>query len=308
MDVLTDILGALRMRGTLYFATEFHSPWGVLVPRYGTVARFHLVVRGRCWVDVVGGAKALLEQGDLVMIPHGAEHTLTAESDTPVVEVSDVVRTTGFTGTGTLVYGVEDGGGPTRLVCGHLQFDEALAHPFLAQLPPAIVIRGEDHANHVSVDELFRFIAREAQQDRPGRDAVVGRLSEVLFIEAVRLWADREGHDRGVMAALADPRLSRSLAAIHEQPASAWTLDALARLARLGRTAFSERFRATVGLPPMRYVVFWRMQLAKRLLTESEDSVEAIASRTGYGSAAAFSRVFKKVVGRSPGAVRRSRP
>lgn len=322
MDVLSDILDALRLRGTLYFSTEFGSWWGVRVPAFRRVARFHLVARGHCWVRVEGKEgdaeraeregpsvrppEAIrLESGDLVLIPHGAEHVLMDAPGRACRTVDEVVEEAGFTGSGALVYGGDDDGGPTRLVCGHFEFDEGLEHPLLSQLPPAIVVRWDEEVRGSPLEDVFRFMVREVQQGRPGYEAVVRRLSEVLFVQAVRFWADHSEHEQGVLAALADPRLGDALSAIHRDPAERWTLESLGRQAAMSRTAFAERFREVVGETPLQYLTSWRMQNAKRLLAESRMTLARIAGRVGYESAASFSRAFKRTVGETPGGYRR---
>ena len=308
VDVLSDILGTLRLQGTLYFSTEFHRPWGVRVPAQGQLARFHLVVRGACWVRVEGMAEPVhLEAGDLILVPHGAEHVLADEPDTPSMTVDEVVRAAGFTGHGALVHGGDDTGGPTLLVCGHFAFDDSLVHPLLAQLPAAIVVAWNEEVRDSPLEQVFRFVAREVHDARPGYEAIVRRLSEVLFVQVVRFWADRAAPDRGLLAALADPSLAGALSAMHGKPAEPWTLDSLSRAAGMGRTAFAERFRSVVGDTPLRYLTRWRVQQAQRLLAESTLSLDLIAERIGYESGASFSRVFAKTVGTSPGAYRRSR-
>lgn len=306
MDVLSDILSALRLRGTLYFSTEFHRPWGLRVPEHRRVARFHLVVRGSCWVRVVGREPVELETGDMILIPHGAEHVLADTPDTPCRTVEEVVRASGFDGRGALVISGEEGGGAARLVCGHFEFDEGLEHPLLAQLPPWLAVRWEESVRDSPLESAFRFIAREVQESRPGHEIVVHRLSEVLFVQAIRFWADRVRPERGVLAALADPRLGSALRAMHADPASRWTLESLGREAALGRSAFAARFREVVGETPLHYLTRWRVQQASRLLAESRLSLDRIAERVGYESAASLSRAFRKVSGASPGAYRRS--
>ncbi len=307
MDALSGILDALRLQGTLYFSTDFRPPWGLRVPAFRRVARWHLVVRGHCWVRVIGRAEPIhLESGDLILVPHGAEHVLADTPDTPCRTVDEVVQAAGFTGRGALVIGGDDTGAPTRLVCGHFEFDEDLDHPLLAQLPPALVVLWDEAVRDSPLEDAFRFIAREVQEGRPGHEAVVRRLSEVLFVQAVRAWADRAQPEQGLLAALADPGLGEALAAIHAEPSARWTLESLSRKAAMGRTAFAERFRTVVGETPLRYLTLWRIQNAKRLLAESRLSLEQIADRVGYESAASFSRVFVKTTGRRPGAYRRT--
>ncbi len=306
MDTLSDVLSTLRLKGTLYFHTEFRPPWGLRVPAFRRVARFHMVVRGTSWVRVIGaGDPILLEAGDLILVTNGAEHVLADTPDTPCRMVDDVVRQAGFTGRGALVLGDGDTGGPTRLVCGHFEFDEEFQHPFVDQLPPAIVVRSDDYATNPPFDDAFQFVAREVRAARPGGDAVVTRLSEVLFVQAVRHWVEREEHVSGIVAALADPGLGAALAAIHAAPTEPWTLESLGRKAAMGRTAFATRFRDVVGMTPMEYLTAWRIQLGKRLLGETRYSLDQIAARVGYESSASFSRVFTRQVGQRPGAYRR---
>ena len=308
MDVLSDILGALRLRGTLYFTTDFRRPWGVRVPAFKRVARFHLIIRGMCWVRVDALAEpVLLEPGDMIMIPHGAEHVLSDTPDTPCRRVDEILRDSGFTGEGALVIGGDDTGAATRMVCGHFEFDDTVEHALLAQLPSALVIRWADAVRDSPLQDAFQFIAREVQDARPGHDVVVRRMSEVLFVQAVRFWANQSAAERGVLAALADTRLAQALAAIHARPAEHWTLESLGRAASMGRTAFAERFRAVVGETPLQYLTSWRMQKAKALLAETHWPIDQIATQVGYDSAASLSRVFRKAVGTSPGAFRRAR-
>lgn len=308
VDVLSDVLDAVKMRGSLYFTTDFHPPWGVRVPARPRLARFHLVVRGACWVRAAGQPRAIrLEAGDLVLVPHGAEHTLSDAPDTACLTVDTILERTGFTGRGALVHGGEDAGSPTRLVCGYLAFDEHATHPLLERLPPSMVIEHDGQGERSRLEQLYRVLEREARDARPGGDAIVNRLAEAMFIQAIRVWAESEERDAGLMAALADPHLARSLSAIHGEPSRRWSLGLLAQEARLSRTVFAARFRRLVGMPPMQYVAFWRAQKARGVLVAGDATLEAIAHGVGYESTAAFCRIFKKWVGESPGSYRRRR-
>lgn len=306
MDVLSDILATLRFRGSLYFSTEFHPPWGVRVPSFRRVARFHLVIRGGCWVRIEPGDDPVrLETGDIILVTRGAEHVIADAPHTPSRTVDDVVKAAGFTGRGALVIGDADSGAPTRLLCGHFEFDDDVDHPLLQRLPPALVVRWDEEERNYPLQDAFRLIAREVREGHPGHEAVVSRLSEILFVQVVRAWARRTRHDRGVLAALADPHLGAALDAIHTEPRAPWTLAMLSRRAAMGRSAFVERFGSVVGETPLRYLTRWRIQVAKRLLADPRLALGQIAERVGYDSAASFSRVFKKAAGVSPGQYRR---
>ena len=307
MDVLSDVLDTLRLRGTLYFSTELRRPWGIRVPAYKRVSRFHLVVRGSLWVRVTGlPDPLLLETGDMILVPHGAEHILVDSATSPVHTVDEVVAASGFTGRGALVYGGDDEGAPTRLVCGHFEYDEGMEHALLSQLPQALVVRWDDEVRDTPLEDAFRFMTREVLDARPGHEAVVRRLSEVLFFQVVRAWAARATSKSGLLAALGDARLAAALEAMHAEPAYGWTLEDLSRRAAMGRSAFAERFRDVMGETPMRYLTAWRVQHAKRLLAESRLTRDRIAALVGYDSATSMSRVFLKLVGTTPGAFRRA--
>ncbi|MFM9843227.1 MAG: cupin domain-containing protein [Dongiaceae bacterium] len=306
MDVLSQILQTVRLRGSLYFRTEFDPPWGVRVPPYRNVARFHLVIRGECWVRIPGADKSvLLGPGDLVVIPHGAEHVLSDARDSPAVAVDEVVRNAGFTGDGALVYGGLSSGRATNLVCGHFQFDEEAIHPVLQALPPYIHVRGSDSLNYTWLDNAMRFIGLEAWSGRAGSDAIVHRLSEIVFIQVVRAYLDQAGERAPGLAAIADPQISRALSLIHTTPRARLTLELLAREAAMSRTQFAQRFRELMGMTPMDYLTFWRMQLARHRLADGAGNIVEVAADTGYASEAAFSRAFQKTFGMNPSAYRR---
>ncbi len=299
MDVLSDILRHVKLRGSLYFRTEFNPPWGVRVPPFANVARFHMVTRGRCWVGV--GPKTILElnAGDFIVITRGAEHCLLSQPETPISALDDVIAKSGFKGQGALCYGGTDASTQTSLVCGHFEFDPLGGKPFLDSLPPFILVRGSEQIKYGWLNEAMTFIEHEIQGNAMGAEAIVTRLSELLFIRVIRSLAPEA--EVGLFAALRDRQIGRALEAIHAKPNKAWTLSALAVEAGMSRTAFAERAKALLGMTPMHYVAYWRMELARRRLEISGDSVEQIADMVGYQSPPAFIRAFKKQYGIGPG-------
>lgn len=306
MDVLSDVLALLKLQGTLYFRTAFNPPWGILVPSHENVARFHLVLRGRCWLAVSGvEAPLLLEQGDLVIVTHGAEHSLCDPADTPVKTVDQVVTDAGFTGEGTLVYGAQASGHDTQLVCGHFAFDRNASHPLIEALPPYISIKQSNDAPYLWLESTLKLIGAETGQLGPGSDLIVLKLSEIIFAQAIRAYLASEGQNHRVFKGLADPPLNRALQALHRDPAAPWTLDQMAKTAGLSRTAFAKRFHERMGLTPMHYLTAWRMQLGRKLLAESDVPVFDVAEQSGYHSEAAFGRVFKRHFGLGPAGYRR---
>lgn len=308
MDVLSEVLSIIKMRGSLYFRTQFTPPWGVLVPAYRNVARFHLASRGQCWV-VVGkhGKPFVLANGDLLVIPHGAEHRLSDSPDTQTFSVDEILAQTGFGGEGALIYGGEDGDSPTSLVCGHFEFDEDATHPLLEALPAYIHISASDTLNHVWLEGAMKFIGHEAGTGKAGSDAIVNKLSEVLFIQAVRAYVQTVGSEAKCLAGLLDPQIGRALRIVHRAPEAPWTVESMAREAHLSRTGFAQRFGELMGLTPFQYVTHLRMQKARELLVDSNHSVLSVAERAGYRSEAAFNRAFKTYFKLGPGAYRRQK-
>jgi len=305
-DALSDILRALRMKGTIYFRTDFNPPWGVAVPEFSNVARFHMAARGSCSVEVAGEpAPVYLAQGDLIVIPHGAAHVLADEPGRQAASVDDVLEKTGFQGRGALVYGGEETGSSTQLICGHFAFDDDAIHPLLEALPRYIHISGSESLNNAWLENAMKFIQVESLSPGPGSDAIVHRLSEIIFIQAVRIHVERMGSDAGPLAGIADPQIGRALAAMHGAPESAWTIEELASEAGMSRTSFAVKFARAIGMTPHHYLTQWRMQEAGRRLRETADPIVSVAEGAGYQSEAAFNRAFKKWFDATPGSYRR---
>ena len=303
MDVLSDILELVRFRGCLYFDTRFHEPWGIEVPSFKKVARFHMAIGGSCWFRVGPEEPMRLNAGEMVVIPHGASHILSDHPDTQAEKLDRALAASGYLGSGAFIYG--DGAETARLVCGHLEYDEGIDHPLLEKLPPYILIKGTRAREFAWFDNAIKLMAYEASGERPGNTAIVKKLTEVLFIHVVRVWHEQDHAETGFMNAISDPGLVRGLQAIHGAVEHKWSVADLARESGMSRTVFADRFRETTGLTPIQYLTHWRMQKAKRLLIDGSESVEEVAIVVGYDSPAAFSRVFKKTTGEGPGSFRR---
>jgi len=308
MDLLSDILSHMRLSGTLYFRTSFTSPWSIRVPAFHNVARFHFAHRGRCLVRISPDKDAvLLEQGDLIIIMRGATHTLFCDpiTENQAVLLDRVVQESGFDGHGTLVYGEFGTNHETQLVCGHFAFDNEASHPLINALPDHIHIRNYGETAGGWMDATLRVIGAEAGRETMGSHLIAHKLSEIIFAQALRAYLVSHGADRPVLAGFADPAIARTLEAIHRDPSQPWTLDRLAALAGLSRTAFANRFSDRMATTPLGYITRWRLQIARKLLAESDLPIIEIAERTGYRSEAAFGRLFKKHFDTAPAAYRR---
>ncbi|MBS0565290.1 MAG: AraC family transcriptional regulator [Proteobacteria bacterium] len=309
MDLLSDILLRLNLRGSLYFRTSFTSPWGVEVPAFENVARFHFVHRGRCLVRVAGARDLVaLEQGDLLIVPKGASHRLFCDpvNEGHVLPLERVIELSGFTGEGALVFGGDADDRDTQLICGHFAFDPLARHPLIDRLPPFIHLADYGQAAGKWMEYTLRMIGTEAGGAQFGGDLIALKMSEIILAQALRVFLAGEGAAQAGLAGLADPQLSRALEAMHRDPGRAWSVADLAREAGLSRTGFAMRFAAAMDMTPMAYLTQWRMQIARHALRHGRSAVAEVAERVGYGSEAAFARVFRKEAGLTPAAFRRA--
>ena len=314
-DVLSDVLRAVRLSGAVYFDFELSSPWVAQAPPSSEIAdlvmpgaehviEYHLMARGSCWAEVVGQPPIRVNEGDFIVFPQGDAHILSSSPGmraTP--DRSMFVRSTTPL---PLVY--EFGGGGSdraRIVCCFLGCDERPFNPLLAALPRVIHLSAAAHAATGWLATLLDIAVKESGSARAGSENILSRLSELMFVEALRRYLEAlPPTQTGWLAGLRDPIVGQALAALHAGPTEEWTVERLARLVGVSRSVFAERFTGMVGQPPMQYLALWRMQLASRLLTEG-GQVAAVAAAVGYESEAAFSRAFKKLVGQAPAAWRR---
>ena len=306
-DVLSDILDTVELKGALYFRTDFSPPFAVRVPAYEQAARFHLVVQGRCHVTVPGGVEVTLEPGDLILVPYGSAHILADRPGQDGVPLDEVVASTGYTGQGAFVIGAGDPAASTQMVCGHFTFAHGADHPLLHALPKTLHLTAADRARQPILDDVLRLVVRRIFQETPGTEASITRLSEVLYIEVLRAVIDRVPELERLFSAVHDPLIGRALSLIHDRLDQGWTVDSLASEVGMSRSRFAERFRELVGSGPMGYLTDWRLQRARLLLGQPGSSVKEVAFRTGYRSAAAFSRAYHEKFRHSP-KVQRVRP
>lgn len=307
LDLLSDILTRLSLRGTLYFRTSFTEPWGVKVPAFSNVARFHYVHRGECVVRVEGQSDEIrMAQGGLVLIPRGVAHTLTCRHSgtDDALPLDDVIERSGFKGYGTLVYGGANFVHETQLICGHFSIAPDSRHVLFDRLPPHIHIADYGAEAGGWLEATLRVIGAEAGGARLGGDLVALKMSEAIFAQALRTFIETEEAEEGGLAGFADPQLARALTALHRAPARDWRVASLAREAGMSRTAFAQSFSRKLGMTPMQYVTSWRMQIAREALASRHASVADAAEECGYASESAFSRVFKREVGVSPASYR----
>lgn len=263
-------------------------------------AGFCLVIDGSCFVAPDGGGVLALHRGDFLLFPQTPAFTFTSDlalTPTPVAPTQDR----------ELRRGDQAGPASMRMLGGYFLFDRANARLLTGLLPPVIHIQAGD-AGAARLGRVVELIGDEAVADRPGRESILERLVEVLLVEALRLRvAGTARQARGLLAGLSDPGLARTLRGVHVDVARRWTVAELARTAGMSRAVFAERFARKVGVPPMQYLLEWRMAIAKDLLRGDRLPLAEVARRVGYQSTSAFSTAFARLVGRSPSAFARRR-
>lgn len=305
VDVLSDVLSTLGLTTRVFCRSELTVPWAMSLPA-SSFAHFHVVERGACWLRLGEGDDPLaLSAGDLVVIPQGRGHLLADSPERPGVPLQRLLEKRASSGGCAVIQ--HGGGGPrTTLICGSFQVARPGGHPLMQLLPEVLLLRGEDGRAPEWLESTLRFLAAESRSGRPGGAMVMARLTDILFIQALRAWREQHPGERGSwLAALGDPRIGSALAAIHERPHHAWTVAALASRAGMSRSPFAASFAKLVGEPPLSYVFRWRMQRAAGLLRDRSLSLAEVAERVGYDSEAAFHRAFKRATGDAPGAWRR---
>ncbi len=303
-DRVGEALRRLRVTGLFYCRTEAAGPWAVDMPAFADCLSFHVVTAGECWVQVPGAEPVRLHAGDLALVPHGRGHLLLSEPGTPSLGRVDRLPQEYVTEHYSVLR--HEGPGPTTgLICGVLSMDGPAARPLLELLPAVVHVAAREDRPWIA--DSLALMASEVATTRAGGEAITTRLADILVIQAVRAWIDDQTSARGWLAAVRDPHLGAAVAEVHRDPAAPWTVSSMARHASMSRSAFAARFTSVVGVPAMAYVQAWRMHVAADLLAGGA-TVASAAAATGYGSAAAFSRVFTRAAGRPPGSVRRAVP
>ncbi|HEX5951726.1 MAG TPA: AraC family transcriptional regulator [Rhodanobacteraceae bacterium] len=323
-DILSDVLRSVRLRGALYFHVSGSRDWVAEAPPSREIAKavmpgsehvieFHAVTSGAAWGAAVDGTPVRLEAGDVILFPQGDPHVVSsAPGMRAPAEPASYFARKGERLPFLLHLGAQvtrlgepaEASSDTTLVCGFLGCDLRPFNPLVAALPRLLYLpsgSGQDWAV-----QCMRQAALEASNMRPGTNAMLERLSEMLFINAIRQYMnDLPEESNGWLAGLRDRFVGHALKLMHASPAEAWTVSELSRRVGLSRSAFHQRFADMLGATPMQYLADWRMQAGAALLRDTTASVIAVAQEVGYESEASFSRAFKRFMGVPPAAWRR---
>jgi AraC-like DNA-binding protein len=302
MDVLAEVLDRVRFGGTLLFHFELGHPWNLALPAR-PYALFHYLSRGSATLALEQGGDLHLTEGDFVVVTRGEPHVIYSDRRTKPLPILDIDRPSARLGV------VRHGGTApplSTMICGNFTVARPLYGGVLELLPPVLLLKPT--ADGGWLEAILQRMVSESALERPGQDVALSRLTEVLFVEVLRSWIKslRPG-EGGWLGAMADPHIGPALQLIHEQPAQLWTLRDLGHRVGLGRSAFSARFTKLVGQPMHRYLIARRMEEAAFLLESSDEGIAQIASRVGYETAAAFSKLFQRHHGLSPGRYRATR-
>jgi AraC-like DNA-binding protein len=304
MDVLSEVLKVVKLRGALFYNGEFSAPFSVraspsrkvascLAPDADDVIIYHLLTEGRAFVRMANDTRVPLVAGDIVMLPHGDSHIIENGAAVPPQEDSDGLAEVLAQGLKLWRYG--GGGEVTRLVCGYMACERRLGEVFLRGLPPVFKINIRDDPSGRWLENSIRFSVEQAGAGRAGGEAVLAKLSEVLFVEALRAYISHLPPEQtGWLAGGRDAEVGKTLALMHRDPAHPWTIASLAKEAGISRSVLAERFRHYLNEPPMAYLTRWRLQLGAEMLSSTNHSVSQIAAEVGYESEAAFNRAFKR--------------
>jgi len=307
IDPLSEVLRSIRLTGGIFLDARFTAPWsvhtqirtedcGAFTPSF--LIAYHFVIAGRFLLTIEGDRTIEVRAGEVVLLPRNDVHILASGSGLAPVNAYDLVQPSAGGGIAQISHG--GGGETTHLVCGFLS-SEDLYNPLIAALPRMLKLDVAQGTSRDWVDASVRFAASELTEGRFASSSVMSRLSELLFVEAVRQYSTTPGdQDAGWLKGLEDPRVGRALALIHRSISSPWSAEALAREVSMSRSAFVERFTKLMGMPPIRYLTLWRLQTAKLHLRETQKTIAQLAHSIGYESEQAFSRAFKREFGLPP--------
>jgi len=303
LDVVSDVLETMRFTTLLFGRFELGAPWAFRLPKKAN-SSFYVLPQGSARLRVDGVEKPLLvSAGDVVLLPHGSAHVLddgSKRAPAPGDFISEHLR-----GPFSSPLRLGGDGAMSTLISGCFRFSAGGHNPLLDAFPPAIHLPAQDARANPWLASTVQLIAAETAAPGPGSALVLGRLADVLLVQALRIQSTTAGARGAGLQALADPAVGAALGLMHGRLGEPWTVESLAAAVGLSRSGFAARFHALVGEPPLQYLAGWRMAKAAQWLRETRDSIPLIAERVGYVSAVAFNKAFKRWYGVGPGGYRR---
>jgi AraC-like DNA-binding protein len=313
LDALSELLRVIRLSGTAFIDAELTAPWAVETPPPSAIAArlapgaeriipYHLVVQGACYVQLKKQKPVELAAGHVIMFPHGDVHVLASTPGLRPLQITTdaVVKLTRADSIASTHYG--GGGAQTRLICGFFACGEMLSEQLVARLPKLI------HCQ-INTDSAAALLPRSVRPSNAaatlGFGAVLGKLSELLFVDAIRAHVESLPERQGWLTGLKDRYVSHGLALMYAHPGANWSLETLASAVGISRTAFADHFVQCTGMSPIQYLTQWRLRVAADSLAHSDRAIKFVAESAGFGSTPAFTRAFKREFGKSPAKWRR---
>jgi AraC-like DNA-binding protein len=315
LDPLSEVLQTVRMTGGVFLDGRFTAPWCVMsqvelaecrphLDRALQIIAYHHVIEGRMRVELEDGEVLEVPAGETVLLPRNDPHKLGSAADLPPTSAGALIQPGIAGGLAQIVLG--GGGASTHIICGFLGSDQ-FRNPVIETLPRVLKIATAPAGSSSLIESSMRFATQSLMKGEIGESSVMCRLSELLFVEAVRRYAAAlPAGQAGWLAGMRDFQVSRALALIHGKPNHPWTAEALAGEVALSRSTFADRFAQLIGVPPKRYLLQWRLQVAKEKLRHGNAAIAQVAHEVGYEAEAAFNRAFKREFGLPPSAWRKS--
>ncbi|RCS22894.1 AraC family transcriptional regulator [Phyllobacterium salinisoli] len=305
-DLVSELLLGMRLNGIHYKRIQMTPPFGVGFGAVEGRAQFHFVARGPVVLRLAGGAIQRLDTHDAVLLPRGGVHALLSAPDLPSRDLITYDAVPLCETVGAIISCTQEScrSKDALIFSGCMDFDLGGMHPLVASMPEVMHV-GTLLDRQPEILPMLEAMQREVCMERAGYAGILARLADVVSASIVRGWVECGcGDATGWIEALRDPRLGRVIAALHREPGRDWTVAELAAEMGSSRSVFAERFLEVTGMTPVRYLTELRMRLAAQWIGRERMPIESAAHQLGYGSQAAFSRAFKRVIGRSPGAVR----
>lgn len=317
MDVLSDVLNVIRLDGALFLNGDFAHPWRVsspcgqdianaVMPHSDNVIVYHLITQGSCSVKIPGEQDVLLNEGDIVIFPHGDQHDIGSHLTTMPLDMSsifptlldpnlDVIKTPGNNQT-------------TKIVCGWLAAEQNIINPLVDSLPKLLKVNIRQHDSGLWLENSIKYAVESANTVRAGSSTMTKKLAELMFLETLRFYIETIPEEQSSwLAGMRDKQIGKVLSLIHSSPAAPWTVESLASEVCVSRSVLAEKFKHFVGTPPMKYLARWRLAIAASLLREGSLSITRVIEEIGYESETAFNRAFKREFGMPPGSWRASK-
>lgn len=308
-DLVSELLLGMRLSGVQYRRIQVARPFGLSFGHAPGRAQFHFVGRGPVLLRDAAGTMVQLEAGDAILLPHGNTHALLSDPDAPCREIAafeaaKICDSVAAVEAAAPCASAEPGAGDALIFNACMELDLGGMQPLVGTMPEFMHV-GTLLARYPEIRPMLDAMERESCSERAGFAGILARLADVVAAFIVRGWVECGcGDATGWVQALREPKLGRAIVALHRDPGRNWSVAELAAEAGVSRSVFAERFLAATGMTPVRYLTELRMRLAAQWIARDREAIESVAYRLGYGSLAAFSRAFKRVVGRPPGAVR----